>query len=153
LALALLGVPRGSAAQDTAAAHTAVDHPIILLVRDASSGLPLDAVQVVRAMPGAAPVVLGHTNASGRVAIAPKALATPDETGARTGLVFQRIGYAMRTIAASEVGVHLAEHAATTHEILLAPQPAMLSTIGIEAAVPNQLAAGTALAMATATGA
>ena len=147
LAAALL-VPPGMAAQDTAAARP----PIILVVRDAGTGLPLEAVQVVRTAPGVAPAVLGHTNAAGRVAILPNELAASGDAGSRTGLLLQRIGYAARTVVATEFAAHLAEHASTTHDILLTPQPAMLSTIGIEATTPNQLAAGTALAMATADG-
>ncbi|HEY0970719.1 MAG TPA: TonB-dependent receptor [Gemmatimonadales bacterium] len=153
LAAALLaGAPLATAAQDPAPpsqAQTAA--PVTLVVRDAATGQPLDAAQVVRVAPGAAPSVVARTDAAGRIAIPTAALAAHGSgDAAGVSLVFQRIGYAPRAFAASELARHIAEHAAGEHDVLLSPRPALLSAISIEAATPNQLAAGTALAVSTA---
>lgn len=123
---------------------------VILIVRDAATGLPLDVVQVVRRVPGAPAVVIARTDDGGRVIIPSSQLASAQAAPEAVTLVVQRIGYVPRELTARELLDHAARHAAAEHDVLMVPRPALLSTISVEAAAPNQLATGTALAVVTA---
>lgn len=120
---------------------------ILLVIRDASTGLPLDAVQVLGSAPGQPAAVIARGNATGRVNLSTASL-TPH--GAVASIAIRRIGYAPYVVTATQLLAHVTEHAAESHDILLTPRPALLSTISVDAAAPNQLAQGTALTVSTA---
>lgn len=146
LALILYGplAPLSSAQDPAAAARRAVPEVLTIVVRDASTGQPLDAVQVIRTVAGQPATVIARGDASGRVSLTSGSLLPHDSTAA---IAFRRIGYAPRAFTAAALLTHAREHAADTHDILLTPRPALLSTISVEAPAPNQFATGTALAV------
>lgn len=148
LSLCIAFAPDVVPAQEPAPrADPAVPDQVTFVVRDAATGLPLDAVQVVRSATGLPSAVVVRGDATGRVTLIVSALAAD---GADIALAFNRIGYAPRTITLAELLAHAAEHIAETHDLLLTPRPALLSAISVEVPAPNQLATGTALAVSTA---
>ncbi len=143
--------PRSAIAQQPApTAQATPSAAFTILVRDAATGLPLDAVQATRLAAGTEHQVVARGDASGRLLI-PANVATGRD-GSRIGeftLLIQRIGYEPRRLGSAEISSHLAATGLPDLDIRLTPRPALLSTISVVAATPNQLAAGTALAMAT----
>lgn len=146
LCLALVPGVVVSAQQPVGVADQARPERVTLIVRDAATGLPLDAVQVVRTIAGTASEVIARADASGRVILTVSTL-TPGD--ASVAIAFSRIGYASRTVTVEELLSHASEHAVETHDFLLTPRPTLLSAISVEVAAPNQLATGTALTVST----
>ena len=147
-AFTLLALPwpnHSASAQQPADAQSS--SAIVLIVRDASTGLPLDAVQVIRSVTGQPAVVIARGDANGRVALSASSLA-PDDRG--VSIALRRIGYAPHVVSAQQLIAHAAEHIADVHDIMLTPRPALLSAISVETSAPNQLAQGTALTVSTA---
>lgn len=137
------------AQEPTPHAPAATPRAIALVVRNAASGEPLDAAELVHTAPGRPLAVIGRADATGRIEFLVDRLTVRGEAIAGTLLV-RRIGYAPQNFTAAEFLRHVATHQAATHEVLLLPRPALLSSIAVEAAAPNQLATGTALAVTTA---
>src|SRR5690606_1828036 len=136
-AFTLLALPwpnHSASAQQPADAQSS--SAIVLIVRDASPGLPLDAVQVIRSVTGQPAVVIARGDANGRVALSASSLA-PDDRG--VSIALRRIGYAPHVVSAQQLIAHAAEHIADVHDIMLTPRPALLSAISVETSAPNQL--------------
>ncbi|HYD51379.1 MAG TPA: Plug domain-containing protein, partial [Gemmatimonadaceae bacterium] len=125
--------------------------PITLVVRDATTGLPLDGASVMRTSAGGAPVLVARTGADGRATLLADVLAAAaGRSASGASLLVQRLGYSPQTVSAQALATHLQAHAAEVHDVALSPRPTLLSTIGVEAERSGRLAAGTALSMTTA---
>ncbi len=150
LAATLLSLaPAVTIAQQPATA-TAASAALTILVRDAATGLPLDAVQASLLQAGTEQHVVARGDATGRLVIPAGVAAAREGTLAgKFSLLIQRIGYEPRRLSSTELSGHIAGSSRNDIELLLTPRPAMLSSISVVAATPNQLAAGTALAMAS----
>lgn len=123
---------------------------VVLVVRDAATGLPLDAAQLSRLAWGAEQRTIGRSGTDGRIDLPAGAMVAAGATADDPSLLVQRIGYAPRYIAAPELLSMIASAGGGTIELRLAPRPALLSTISVQAEARSELAAGTALAIATA---
>lgn len=151
IALALVAhTPLPAAAQQPPAATNPLPtNTLVIVTRDAATGLPLEGVQAVRVVQGTESRVIGRSGPDGRLIIGAGVLRSHGAPEA--ALLLQRIGYAPRHLTAAEIAsmIARAEGAGIGAELHLTPRPAMLSAIAIQAEERNQLAVGTALAMAT----
>ena len=144
LGVAVAISPVGAQPATTSHAGASAVRHVTLLVTDAATGLPLDAV---RASLDGATVSPALGDGRGHVTVA----VTPVRHDA--AVVVRRLGYAPRTVSLDAIAAHAAMHPGAPFPIALDARPALLNTVSVEEARPNQLAAGTALAVGTVDGA